>query len=481
MAPIDPSRREGTALRLLVLVATALAARWLTIGSPLVHVDEPFYLTVAARMAHGALPYVDLWDRKPVGLFLLYLPAAICGLPASLYVYQAMAGAAVIATAWLVARLAERAGWRAGALPAAMFYLLWLDLGDGQGGQTPVFYNLLTAGAAMLVLRGGRRRGIAAMLLIGAAMQIKYTVAFEGIGFALWLLAEDWRRRRSATALAGHAAALAATALLPTLAAAAAYAWLGQLDAFMFANFISILHRGRDAAALQANTILDAAAILSPLVFAVAGWRVRSGDPGEARAAFFLRAWLVVAVAAFVGFGGWYNHYTLPVMLPGAVCTAALLQRRTRPLVWAAVPLLALFIAGQAILRSERARRGTADQFAALVARVGHGPGPLFVYSGPVLLYPASGRPAPTPYIFPSHLQFAREAGSIGVDQAAELNRIFDRRPAAVVLAPAIDDEIPALRDLVKRRLWQGGYRATPPLLLGRDRVLVFRAPGPGS
>ena len=129
-------------------MAVAIAARAVTFGSPVVHVDEPFYLTVADMMRHGAIPYVDVWDRKPVGLFLLYWTAAIWGLPASLYVYQAMAGASVVATAWLGTSLAERAGWRAGALPAALLYILWLDLADGQGGQTPVFYNLLMAGAA---------------------------------------------------------------------------------------------------------------------------------------------------------------------------------------------------------------------------------------------------------------------------------------------------------------------------------------------
>ena len=428
-------------------------------------------------MTHGALPYVDLWDRKPIGLFLVYLPAAIWGLPFSIYVYQAMAGAAAVGTAWLIVRLADRAGWRAGALPAAMFYLLWLDLADGQGGQTPVFYNLLTAGAALLVLNGGRRAGIAAMLLVGLAMQIKYTVAFEGIGFALWLLAADWRRRHSVGGLIGHAALLVLAALLPTLCAAAFYAAIGRFDAFLFANFQSIFLRGKDATPLMVATLKDALAILSPRGFAVADWRVRPDTAAERAAAFFLRAWLLVALAAFAGFGGWYNHYTLPVMLPGSACAAALFERRRHAIGWAAVPRALLFVAGQKILLSERQRRGTAAEFAALVERVGRGPGGLFVYSGPVLLYPASGRPALTRYIFPSHLEFFREAGSIGVDQAAELGHILDRRPAAVVMAPAIEDEDPALREMVKRRLWKDGYRATPPVRLGRDQVLVFRSP----
>lgn len=468
-------RRDTPALRLALLILVTLAARALTFGSPVVHADEPFYLAVADAMRHGALPYVDVWDRKPVGLFLLYWPAAIWGLPASIYAYQAMAAASVVATAWLIARLAERAGWCAGAMPAAILYILWLDLGDGQGGQTPVFYNLLTAGAALLVLRGGRARGVAAMLLVGAAMQVKYTVAFEGIGFALWLLRAEWRRRRSAAALVGYAAALALAALLPTAAAAGAYALLGHLHEFVFANFVSILERGRDTPALTRLFLRDAVAILMPLGFAVDGWRRRSGDEGERRAALFLRAWLLVALAAFAGFGGWYNHYTLPVMLPGAACAAALFERRTRSLWWAAAPLALMFAAGQAVLRSERARRGTAAEFATLAAAVGRGPGGLFIYSGPVLLYPATGRPALTRYLFPSHLEFRREAGSIGVDQATEIGRVFAQAPGAVVMGPPIAEEDPAIRTLVLRALARRGYRAMAPVMLGHDAVLVYR------
>ncbi|WP_174291305.1 hypothetical protein [Sphingomonas bacterium] len=459
--------------RLAVLTATALAARAVTFGSPVVHVDETFYLTVAQAMTHGALPYVDLWDRKPIGLFLLYLPAAVWGLPAALYVYQAMAMAAAVATAVLITRLADRAGWRAGALPAAMLYILWLDLADGQGGQSPIFYNLPMAGAALLALQGSRGRAMAAMLLVGLALQIKYSVLFEGVGLGLWLLASDLRSGRRVGETIVYALMLGTIALLPTALAMAAYAMLGHLDAFIFANFVSILHRSKDSPALMIDRAGEAAAILSLLLFAIAGWRAKA----EPLVRLFLHLWLLVALVAFVGFGGWYNHYTLPVMLPGAVCAAAFFQRRARSWWWIVVPLALLFVTGQVVLRSERERRGTAAQFQRLTATVGRGPGGLFVYSGPVLLYPATGRPALTRYLFPSHLQFDREAGSIGVDQRAEIERIFAQAPAAVVMAPAIGEEEPAMRTLVEQRLSRDGYVAQPSVRLGHDDVVVFRRP----
>ena len=41
--------------------------------------DEQFYLLVGDRMLHGLLPYVDVWDRKPVGLFLVYAAIRLLG------------------------------------------------------------------------------------------------------------------------------------------------------------------------------------------------------------------------------------------------------------------------------------------------------------------------------------------------------------------------------------------------------------------
>ena len=70
-------------------------------------------------MWEGAVPYVDMWDRKPIGLFLLYMPAAALPLTASIYAYQAMALAAVVATAALIVTAAQRVGWSRGGLVAA--------------------------------------------------------------------------------------------------------------------------------------------------------------------------------------------------------------------------------------------------------------------------------------------------------------------------------------------------------------------------
>ena len=229
----------------------ALAARAITFGNPITHADEQFYFAFARAWLHGAVPYVDIWDRKPIGLFLVYLPAALFGNMLGIWAYQAMALASLVATAFLIARLADRAGWGKGALAGAIAYILWVDFIDGQGGQAPIFYNLLMAGAAVLIAPRGDgqtprlARGFAAMALVGLALQIKYSVVFEGIFFGLWLLWREWQAGRR-LAILPIGAGLVAVALIPTAAAWLAFSAAGAGDAWLYANVTSILERKAD-------------------------------------------------------------------------------------------------------------------------------------------------------------------------------------------------------------------------------------------
>ena len=421
-----------------VLLLVALAARALTFGNPLVHADEQFYFVVAKAMWHGQLPYLDIWDRKPVGLFLLYMPAALLPLPWGTLAYQAMALACVVATAALVARFAERAGWGRGAMAGGVAYILWLDLLNGSSGQSPVFYNLPVACAAWLTAtRPGRRgAGLAAMALLGVALQIKPAAIFEGAFLGLWLLRDEWRARHDRPALVAYAAALGAMALLPTALSCGFYTARGAGAAWWQANIASVLGRLPDPPLLRLRNGLRLLLLLSPLIAMGFGFQDRpiiSSTSAAPRLRRFLRLWFAVALSGIVLFGGWYDHYGLPAALPGAICAAAFLDWPEHR--FAAPILLLAALAGQITLGVNRWKHGDGRDLAALVRAVGPGPRSLYVYSGETLLYPETGRPFVSRWVFPNHLYQDREVGSIGVDQATELSRIMSHRPDVVVVA----------------------------------------------
>ena len=465
-----PSRCRASGGRFAILVLVALVARAAALGNPVLHPDEQFYLAAARRWAAGDLPYVQWWDRKPLGLFALYrLPASFADPVAAVFAYQLLALFAAAATALVLAAIADRAGWRRGALAGAVLYLMWLDLADGQGGQAPVFYDLPMALAAWLAIDAGRWRGVTAMALVGIAAQIKYTVVFEGAWLGLWLVWHD-RRLARATLLAGAAAA-------PTLIVAGAYALAGHGGDWLFANLGSVLLRARDPIGEQIGNLATCAAILLvPVGLAVVGLRAASPVAPGADARRFVAGWLAAALVGLALFGTWFNHYTLPVLAPASVAAGAVLGWAGRRGRWTAVLLLVAALAGQGAILLARRERGTAAEFAALVGAVGRGPGGLYVESGSSALFTYTGRPPVSRFFYPSHLTRLREAGAIGADPRIEIARLFARYPAVVVMATRpFRGEVPAQREQVGALLVSKSYRLAAVLPLGAQRLGVWR------
>ncbi len=407
--PALADRMRGVA-PLLLLALVALGLRVWDFGNPVIHVDEQFYLLVGERMWQGSVPFVDIWDRKPVGLFLIYAIAA--AFPGDgILAYQLMATAAAIATAAVVRTASLRVGARpSGALLAGIAYLLWLPMLGGRGGQAPVFYNLLVALAALWTLslpalaetgrRGAiMRSGLIACLFAGIAIQVKYTAAVEGafVGLAhLW-----WLRRAGARwgAVAAGVVAFAAAGITPTAIAFAAYAAMGHAEAFWFANFSSIFLRAPYPPGELAMRLLGIAAQLSPLIAcALLGWRLRPRPTPAPLALAY--GWLIAALLGFAAIGTFFDHYALPVIAPLALLSAATFGRRPRAAVGAFGIGLLLFLAERAFVADDAPG---ARETARLVALNARGQCP-YVFIGDTITYQLSGTCLPTPYVFPNLL-----------------------------------------------------------------------------
>lgn len=294
-------RHRLPVLALLLLVALAL--RGWDFGNPVIHVDEQYYLLVGDRLAHGARVYLDLWDRKPIGLFLLYAGFARVG--DGILAYQLGATLSATLTAMAIMAGGRRLGATPrGALLAAIAYLLWLPLLGGRGGQAPVFYNLPMALAALLTLRlprlvAAERRatiagqGALACLLAGAALQLKGSALFEGVFFGMAHLVAMRRSGTgwAGTALLGSGLALSGAAL--TLAAGGFYGAQGGAawHIWWFANVDSIFLRPPYPLAQSLGRLAGIGATLSPLILAArAGLGRAIARPAARRS--LARAWL---------------------------------------------------------------------------------------------------------------------------------------------------------------------------------------------
>ena len=75
------TKSEARWLAPLVLALAVVATRAIWLGDPAADYDEQLYSLIGLRWLDGALPYADLWDRKPAGLFALFAMAHAVGGP----------------------------------------------------------------------------------------------------------------------------------------------------------------------------------------------------------------------------------------------------------------------------------------------------------------------------------------------------------------------------------------------------------------
>ncbi len=68
-------------VQLLILALATLATRASTYDNPLYSADDQIYWLIGKGWLNGALPYVDIWDRKPPGLYATYAAIAAFGEP----------------------------------------------------------------------------------------------------------------------------------------------------------------------------------------------------------------------------------------------------------------------------------------------------------------------------------------------------------------------------------------------------------------
>jgi len=421
----------------LILLVVAILVRVQTFGNPAIELDEQLYRLIGERMLEGYLPYVDTWDTKPIGLFLAFAAAAKIGGPAALS-YQIMATLCVWATAWPIHAMARRVvSGNFAPLLAASLYIFWLNLLQGEGGQASVIYNAPVAIAALLTLRqlcderrgALLRDGLLAMLLIGVALQIKYTVVVEGGFFGLALLWAGWRSRLGVGRLALYGLLWALVAALPTLIAWASYVAMGHGEMWVFSNFRSVFLR----APLPADAVLEelAGGLGSMLLLFVAAaiglWRRPRGNG----AVLFALCWLAAATLALVLIGTYSPHYWIPLVPPCAILAVPALQAMRRTAIGFAVVAL---VASQALVGFFIYSKGDARTVAHMVAAIGPVPNCLFVFDGFPALYQETKSCLPSRFLFPNMLNGSQLVGAIGVDPTAEVERIMAAKPDAVVL-----------------------------------------------
>ena len=427
----------------------ALLLRFPTFGDPYVGADEDFYLLVGQAMHHGAVPYVDIWDRKPLGLFLIYYFFAEFGM--SPIAYQVGALLSVSVTAFLVNRIAGRVTGRRGAMLAASLYLGACTILGGIGGQAEIFCNLFVAAAYWLVLRNLAKLQIGAvpagvhlaMLLLGIAITVKQTSAVAAIVLGIYVVAIILRSPRSRTATWRSAVLFILIGIVPSALIAVAYWSAGYWPQFYQAMISSNVAKGHESPAITHGRVFVIVARLAPLIsLSLLSVVQRFTWKPDRAGSLLVAAWLAGAVGSLCVLPNFFLHYALPIAVPLSILCAPFLNRRDLGIMVALVTTAILSDPGHTYnLRVIRASNENMATIAAAMRE--HAPrGTALVFDGPVYLYALSGLKPLSPLVFPDHLNEASERNVSRLDTRRELERILVSRPSVVVLSdvPSVPD-----------------------------------------
>jgi len=435
----------GRWIPVVVIVLVTIASRAPYYGDPAPSFDEQLYNLIGRHMLSGSLPYVDLWDRKPIGLFLLFAlangVADLVGISGAL-AYQLLGTLFGIAGALLVWHLARRLKPGGAALAAGALYPLLMARFGSQAGQSEVFFVPMMIGAVALIEKAGRSEErsrtlklcLGAMAVCGLALQVKYTVAMQCVFLGLVALGILYRRGFSLVQLLGLALGFALIGVFPTFLAWLPYALGGHSHEFLFANFLSIFDRGAPPAGKLERLVPHLWAPATCILFGVAALIDKREKPS---AAYWLYTGWTLACLAGLFMGSTIYAYYLAALVPGALLMAVPMLSLLGPVstfVLLAGLLLAYDLPGR-INYSQKGRAAIEKLTKLIAPHVGSKDHCLFVFDGPSSIYDTTGSCLPTRFIYPDHLNNELEHHSLGIDQADEVRRIFRNKPGAVVTA----------------------------------------------
>ncbi|MEZ4226042.1 MAG: glycosyltransferase family 39 protein [Polyangiaceae bacterium] len=222
----------------LVIALSALQILLFSFGR-----DQSIYATVADGVLHGQMPYRDVWDFKPPGIFVVYaLAQALFGktmlAPRLLEVIGLVAGVFAMREIAYIFLGSRRVGLMGGAVAA----LIHAQLEFWHSGQPETFGGMLTLFALWVTARdfSRRRRYVQWTLvgvLFGAAFLLKPPLGGGAIVCAVYLAVREARRLERPVAGLIAFVSVGVASLLPLLACAAWFRARGAWPALHWTLF----------------------------------------------------------------------------------------------------------------------------------------------------------------------------------------------------------------------------------------------------
>ncbi|NET24895.1 glycosyltransferase family 39 protein [Okeania sp. SIO1I7] len=338
--------------KLIVFLAFLLLSFFLRFWTLFVSVldkDESIYVLGADSLLNGNLPYIEIWDNKPPGIFILFsLTMLILG--KSIVSIRILSIIATTFTSYFLysigAVIDKKQGVKIGLLAGALYAIFSLH-NDGAAANAEILFAPLVTGAFLLLFQNKKLSNIKVFLIgliLGIGMQIKYLVVMDVLGLILLGSlfqkeeAESRKEKRNlqnnfqtidifkniSFSLFKFYIILGAGLILPAVIIAVIYQFSGYFDEYIYATltanskYVAMLNFSwsdffsRLRKQVLGNILLWLCLFWSPVyLFVFARDKLK-----QERNLIYLFLWFSCAFLAVLLSKRFYNHYFLQLLPP---------------------------------------------------------------------------------------------------------------------------------------------------------------------
>ncbi|MEB3342358.1 glycosyltransferase family 39 protein [Okeania sp.] len=505
--------------KLIIFVSFLLLSFFLRFWTLFVSVldkDESIYILIADSLLNNNLPYIEIWDTKPPGIFILFSLAMLI-LGNSIVSIRILSIIATTFTSYFLYMIGrnidEKQGEKIGLLAGSLYGIFSLH-NDGTAANAEILFAPFVTGAFLLLFQNQKLSNIKVFLIgiiLGMGMQIKYLVIMDVLALVLlgsWLKKAELNKREYGKAINNLSALtkgnfslvfnhltfsllrfyliLGAGIILPAIIIGTIYHFSGYFDEYIYATlmanskYIGILNfswsdfLNRLIKQILGNILLWLCFFWSPIyLFVFARKKLR-----QERNLIYLFLWFCCAFLAVLLSKRFYNHYFLQLLPPLSLISGYVIiksvylpQKQFNPHI--ILFLILIYPFGQAgynkltknwefIYYRSIQKIDTWDDREALIAKYLRerikSTDYIYVVNYQPIIYYLVPTKIPTKYAFPSVLTALSQI--LPIDPLQELDKIMAKNPSYILLAEK-DNIAPEYRNMLNQYLKANYFRET--------------------
>ena len=306
---------------LLFFMAISVVLRFFSFFPSLLGHDESTYMVIGRDILNGKNLYTDVFDTKPVGIFLFYAGLEFV-FGSSIFMKRLVFALVVGATSFFIF-LVSRKMFKTNkiAIASGIIYVFYTSIWNyhGRSPNTELLFNFFTILGLFFFMKKVAGNFFFGGLSIGMGFMVKYLVLFDLFAFLLYFFILEIKALQKGNFMrVFFRYALASLAFLLPFAVTNLYFWLSPY----FSDFHYITYQlpqeygGSPSLTRYSIMLIEFLGKFLPITFFVLYVLMKKNRGFQIQHSWFLALWVFCVLWAIYIPGKEMSHYTIQLMLP---------------------------------------------------------------------------------------------------------------------------------------------------------------------